>query len=223
MRTVIADAAHPGPDGNLPQDRIMSAGFELRDAQAIGKPYRYLEGMAVPYRAWADIGWFLEQHDNGSFAHSTRGGTGKNLPLLLFHDNRSWPAGHAEKWTHEDDGMLGVWRLNDTPAAQTAATLADNGDLNGLSIGFAPIRSKWEFLDLDEWDPDLGPDHKDRVTRIESRLLEVSLTPTPAFVEAKITAVRERSRYSLEARRSLIGSGELDAWKRAVDKLRRPA
>lgn len=222
MRTVLSDAAHPGPDGNLPQDRVWSAGLELVDAQTVGKaPYRYLEGMAVPYRTWGDIGWFLEQHDEGSFAHSTRGGTGKSLPLLLFHDNRSWPAGHAEKWTHEADGMRGVWRLNDTPAAQQAGALADNGDLTGLSIGFAPIRSKWEFLDLDEWDPDLGPDHKDRVTRIESRLLEVSLTPTPAFLDAKVSSVRERSRYSGEARRSLLGSGEVDAWRREVDKLRR--
>ena len=183
-------------------------------------PYKFLEGMAVPYGTDADIGWFVESHEAGSFAHSTRGGTGKSLPLLLFHDNRSWPAGHADKWTHEADGMRGVWRLNETPAAQTAAQMADAGDLTGLSIGFQPIRSKWEILDLDEWDPELGPDHKDRVTRLESRLLEVSITPTPAFVDAKITAVRQQTYYTRDARSALFAGGEVDAWRRRADEWR---
>ena len=92
----------------------------------------------------------------------------------------------------------GVWRLNDTADAQRAAQLAEAGDLIGLSIGFQPIRSDWELVD--DWDPDLGLDHKDRVTRLESRLLEVSMTPTPAFQEAKVTLVREQSVYTRRRR-----------------------
>ena len=91
--------------------------------------------------------------------------------------------------------------------------LAESGDLAYLSIGFSPIRSAWEYVE--DFNPDLGPDHMDRVTRLESRLLEVSLTPTPAFSTAEITMVRtaERPRPRTESK--------VDAWRRELEKLRK--
>jgi HK97 family phage prohead protease len=199
-----------------PERRLFATTVQLRDVDVAGKgPFTHLEGRAVPYDTWADIGWFLEQHTKDSFEQSTSAGTGKGLPLLLFHDNRTWPIGLSESWTHPADGMHGVWRLNDLPEAQQAAQLARSGELGWMSIGFSPIRSAWEYVD--DWNPDLGPEHKDRVTRLESRLLEVSLTPTPAFADAQVTLVRSAERRRTQsARRS-----ELDAWKREVDRLRR--
>ena len=195
----------------IPEERQFVVGLELRDAQAVGAAgrYRFLEGVAVPYDTWADIGPFVEQHAGGSFARSTRG-AGKNLPLLLFHDNRKWPVGHAEAGSH-DGGLRGVWRLNDTDDAQTAAKLAEAGDLRGMSIGFQPNQSKWEPKSADDWNPDLGPDHKDRVTRLESRLLEVSLTPTPAFADAQVALVR--TAFSRD------GRAEVAAWLDVRDRL----
>lgn len=202
-----------------PEQREYATTFVLRDAQTVGRPYRYLEGRAVPYDTWADIGWFLESHDARSFKQSTKAGTGKNLPLLLFHENRAFPVGHAEKWSH-DGGLDGVWRLNDSPEAQRAARAVDDGDLLGLSVGFAPIRSDWRYVE--DWNPDLGPDHKDRVVRLESRLLEVSLTPTPAFADAAVGCVR--SEYDLQARAALARPRrpEVEAWRELVDGLRSP-
>jgi hypothetical protein len=163
--------------------------LEVRDAQAVGRPYRYLEGRAVPYDTWADMGWFLEQHARGSFKRTTTNRSGKNLPLLLFHDNASFPIGHAEQWRHDDDGMHGVWKLNDSPRAQEAASMAERGDLLGLSVGFQDkVRPHWDGLE--DFDPD-DPANKPRVTRLESRLVEVSLTPTPAFADAGVTMVRD--------------------------------
>jgi hypothetical protein len=220
MRTFEATRDRPGPDGNEDQMFLGRTVLELRDAQVIGRPYQYLEGRAVPYDVWADVGWFLEQHAFGSLERSTKGGSGVKLPLLLFHDNQKWPAGHAESWTHESDGLHGVWRLNDTPEAQQAAKLAAGGDLVGLSIGFAPIRSKWEMVD--DWAPELGPDHVDRVTRLESRLVEVSMTATPAFADAEVTQVRHRHRYSAEGRREMVtGPTPLkNGWREWVDAAR---
>lgn len=197
---------------NIPESRLYEAPMQLRDTQLIGKPYKFLEGRAVPYNVWADIGWFMEQHDKGSLDRTTKESASK-LPLLLFHNNRSWPIGVSDSWTHEDDGLMGVWRLNQTNDAQQAAQLAESGDLGYLSIGFSPIRSAWEYVD--DFNPDLGPDHMDRVTRLESRLLEVSLTPTPAFSSAEITMVRtaERPRPRQESK--------ADAWRRELEKLRR--
>ena len=200
-----------------PEARTFAATLDLREVEATG--YDYLEGLAVPYDTFGDVGWFMEQHAAGSFKRSTTGGTGKRLPLLLFHDNRSFPIGHAEQWTHDADGMRGVWKLSATPEARQAAEAADAGDLVGMSVGFAPVRSDWTYVD--EWNPDLGPEHKDRVTRLESRLLEVSLTPTPVFGDAAVTCVR--SSFDMEARSAQARAARtraVDAWRADVDRLR---
>lgn len=204
-----------------PEVRLVTA--ELRDVQAVGKPYRYLEGRAVPYGVFADVnGWFLEAHQVDSFKRSTKGGSGKNLPLLLFHDNQGWPIGHAESWDHRSDGMHGVWRLNELPEAQRAAQMAESMDLTGLSVGFQPVQSAWEYVD--DWDPDLGPGHMDRVTRLESRLLEVSITPTPAFADAGITAVRtaetREGHIQRRAREHPPRIREIDTWRQRLEELR---
>jgi phage head maturation protease len=82
-----------------------------------------------------------------------------------------------------------------------------------LSIGFSPIQSSWEYVD--DWNPDLGPTHMDRVTRTESRLIEVSLTPTPAFEGAQVTLVRSAERPRPR------GDTKVDVWRRELEKLRR--
>lgn len=196
-----------------PEVRAFSTALEIREVQAVGagRAARYLEGRAVPFDTWGDLGWFLEAHAPESFKRSTQGNKGQGLPLLLFHDNRSFPIGHAEKWTHTD-GLHGVWKLNESQEAQRTADAADAGDLNGLSIGFAPIRSDWHYVD--DWNPDLGQDHKDRVTRQESRLLEVSLTPTPVFSEAGISCVR--TAFDIATRSAMShnrGQKEIDTWR----------
>lgn len=221
MRTFQATPTRPGPDQDEGPDRARVYTAELRESQVVGRPYRYLEGRAVPYGLAGDIGWYVETHAAGSLKKSTRQ-QAKNAPLLLGHDNRDIRqiAGHAVEWRHEDDGAYGVWQLNDSPFAQQAAGLVDAGDLNGLSIGFQPILSNWEILDFDEWDPDLGPDHKDRVTRVESRLLEVSLTPTPAFAEALVTNIRQATAYTRAARLEVFGELEVDRWRALADRVR---
>ena len=185
--------------------------LELRDVGS--KPYRYLEGRAVPYDTFANVGWFMEQHRSGSFKRSTNGRSGAKLPLLLFHDNQSMPIGHAEKWEHRSDGMHGIWRLNDSPPAQQAAAMAEAGDLLGLSIGFQDVATPvWELPR--ELDPTAGPDGMPRVTRVESRLVEVSMTPTPAFPDAEVTMVRTRARPPTPP------EPEVDHWRRVLEGLR---
>ena len=71
--------------------------LELRDAQAVGagRMYRYLEGRAVPYGEWSNMGEFMEQHAPRSFVQSTKAGTGRKLPLLPFHRRDGYPVGIA--------------------------------------------------------------------------------------------------------------------------------
>jgi HK97 family phage prohead protease len=194
-----------------PEARIYSTALQLRDTQLVGKPFKYIEGRAVPYEEFADVGWYLEKHREGSLDQTTKLAA-KGLPLHLFHNNRSWPIGLSESWDSQADGLHGVWRLNETSDAQQAATLANSGELGWLSIGFSPVRSEWEYVD--EWAPELGPDHMDRVTRVESRLLEVSVVSTPAFASAEVTMVRtaERARPRAESKK--------DGWMRELDRIR---
>jgi hypothetical protein len=198
---------------HIPEVRVYrTPPLALRDTQLVGKPYKYLEGRAVPYETFADVGWFLEAHQRGSLDQTVKGGSGQRLPLLLFHNNRSFPVGSADSWESKDDGLHGVWRLNELPEAQQAAMLADSGDLAYLSIGFQPIRQEWTWVD--DWNPDLGWDHMDRVLRTESRLLEVSLTPTPAFSDAEVTLVRTAERQRPR------GELKVDIWRRELAKIK---
>jgi hypothetical protein len=198
--------------------RRFATRLELRDVQAVGKPYKYLEGRAVPYDTAETVGWFRELHARGSFKQSTTAGRGQNAPLLLFHDNRNFPIGHAEEWTHADGGLDGVWVLNDSPEAQRAATMAEAGDLVGMSVGFQPIRSSWAWAD--DWAPELGPEHMDTVTRQESALVEVSLTPTPAFSDAQVVLVRSALGTGCRAEGAPDPQSALNAWREVVDGLR---
>ncbi len=190
--------------------RDYTATLEVRAVQAVGAGarYRFLEGRAVPYDTWAEFDWFLEQHRRGSFKRSTD--RNPHVPLQLFHDNRRMPIGHAEWWTHDDDGLCGVWRLNDTDDAQVAAQLAERGDLVGLSVGFQDRDNpQWEYPET--FAPELGADGKARVTRLQSRLVEVSMTPTPAYTDAAVTMVRTRARPPAPPER------DVDRWRRWLD------
>lgn len=195
-----------------PEVRTFPA-LELRDAKT-SPSGRFLEGRAVPYGTWADIGWFQEQHEAGSFARSIAEAAAK-LPLLLWHNNQTFPIGVSDAWSDGTEALDGVWKLDGSEEAERAADLAERGMLTGMSIGFAPIRSKWEYAD--DWNPDLGPEHTDRVTRLESRLLEVSLTPTPAFAGAQVALVRSREHKQHQARQR----AELDAWREYRESIRR--
>lgn len=166
-------------------DTGTAAGLDmvLEDALHTGRLYETVEGRVVPWNQWADIGLFVERFERGAFTASLA--HTPNIPLLLWHDNRRFPAGHATDWADEPDGLYARFELAPTLVAQEAARSAERGDMVGLSVGFGPIRSTWSYPA--KWAPDHGPDHMDKVTRHEARLHEVSLTPTPAYPGARIS------------------------------------
>lgn len=183
---------------------------------------RELRGRAVPYGEPSNVGWYIESFAPGAFAKSIRE-SARDLPLLLWHDSHAFPIGAASRWTETDDGLDGTWRLDDSDMAQTAARQARDGFLTGLSVGFQPTPngSRWTLVDDDDWNPDEGV--VDEVERTEARLLEVSLTPTPAYAGAGVTLVRShdapqqvRDRY----RRNAVRRGELAQWRETLDALR---
>lgn len=184
-----------------PESRVLPTVLELRDVEASKS---YLEGRAVPYGVPTSVGWYTEIVEAGCFAKSIREAA-RGLPLLLFHDSRSLGAivGVSERWTEKADGLHGLWRLEQSEEAQQAARMAESGSLGYMSVGFQPVRSITTFSD----DPD---DDEVTITRVEARLLEVSLTPTPAYADATVTKVRTAER-----------SMRREAERQEVDDLRR--
>lgn len=182
-----------------------------------------LEGVAVPYNEWTDTGWEYEQIAPGAFAKSLRE---NDLPLLLWHDNQTWPIGASAEWTETDAGLVGRWSLDTSAEAQRGADLADKGMLAGMSIGFVPSRregaNEWvdvesgEPLEADDfWNPNAG------VIRKEARLVEVSLTPTPAYAGAQVALVRSARRGDEKARRRR--ADEVAGWRRYLESVKRSA
>ena len=92
--------------------------FREFDATASGE---YLEGRAVPYNRWADIGWFRERFLPGSFTKSIREAARK-LPLLLWHDNNTFPVGvsHERRGWTSCGSSTRVTRWRSRPAGRHA-------------------------------------------------------------------------------------------------------
>lgn len=201
----------------LPDER-RTAPLQLLEVETTDN-LKYLSAVAVPYGEPADIGMFMEDFAPGSLAKSIKEAA-RSLPLHVFHDDmpmyapmafESWPIGVAHEWDDDNNRLRGVWKLDDSLKAQRAAQLArpdENGRsmLGYMSIRFNPIRSSWTYAQ--DYNPDLGPQYKDRVTRLEARLVSVSLVSTPAYRSAEVEWVR-----SSEPRRMVESSArELDEW-----------
>ena len=167
------------------------AAYELRAADTKDDQAPRLRGRAVPYGVWTDTGWYMERIMPGTFTKSIREAASR-LPLLLFHDSRSFPIGASEEWIENDDGLDGVWDLDpDDEDAMTALRKVRLRMLTGMSVGFVPIEEyrtvKGKRIDVNT-DVELDEDGIPWVTRRQARLLETSLTPTPAYVGAQIPA-----------------------------------
>ena len=169
-------------------ERLVDDG--MGTAELLGAVYRSLTGRVVPYGDPTDVGLMVESFDRGAFTGSLVQRS-SGVPLLLWHDNRSFPIGVSEAWDDRSDGLWAQFRLAMTPVAQVAGQHAADGFMTGMSVGFSPIRSTWKYAP--EWNPNLGVDHMDHVVRHEARLHEVSLTPTPAYDTARVQSVQADS------------------------------
>lgn len=198
-----------------PERRIYRDAVEIRNLETTDSLTR-ISGVAVPYNAPADIGFYLESFAPGALTKSI-GEAARGLPLLLFHDDRSFPIGVTEEWQDKADGLHGVWKLDGGEVAQRAAQLAKDGLLPYMSIRFVPIRSEWTYVE--DFAPELGAAHKDSVVRTEARLLETSLVSTPAYQGAEVKWVRTGETQ----RRTAADQSELAGWKKFVETAREGA
>ena len=141
---------------------------------------RTLEGLAVPYGVPAEVEDFgrryREVFEPGSFQRATR--AANRLELLVEHrDDSLGVAGIGVSMEERDDGLHGAWRVYDGALGDLTLERVKAGALHGLSVGFRP----------------LGPGRRledGTLVRTACHLEEVSLTRSPAYAKALVTAVR---------------------------------
>ena len=183
------------------QPEIRAFHVELRGDDEGGE--KAVIGRLIPYDKWAQIGArFEERHAPGVFAKSIQE-SAAHLPLMVQHDHTKLPVGSAKEWDDRpDDGLWGRWVFAKTKEAVETRGLFEDGHVSGLSAGFLPVKSEWDFRDL----PDM-----DRVTRLEARLLESSLVAIPTWDDARLVQTREGR---------VKGTPKLDAYRAWLEEIK---
>ena len=137
---------------------------------------RLLEGIAVPYGTVTMKGPYPggERFARGAFKRNLKAQGGR-LPKLFHNHDHTHAIGTPVSVRDTDDGLLASWRIADTPAGNAVLQEVREGVLDALSVGFQTVREE----------------AVDGVREIrEARLLEVSLTPMPAYDGARVLSLR---------------------------------
>lgn len=157
-----------------PINRAFHADLEVRGDG------RTVVGIAVPFDAPAGIrdhsGEYVEVFRRGSFAR-TIAERGDRVKFLAQHDRRTLPLGRAQTLREDASGLYGEFRVSKTQHGDEALELIRDGALDAFSIGFRPVRDKWN-------------NDRSMVERTEARLDEVSAVAFPAYDGALIAGVR---------------------------------
>lgn len=135
---------------------------------------RTVTGIGVPYGVETDLGWFRETFEPGACDDDA-------TALAFFR--HSDPIGLVAASKDTTAGREVTLKLSKTPTADEALTLARDGVIRSLSIGFEPV--EWREEHDDEHDEPL-------IVHTKVRVREYSLVPFPAYDAAEITRVRQR-------------------------------
>ena len=139
---------------------------------------RHIRGLVAPFLTQYDTGKYIETFTSSTFDKSIQE-RGQRIPLLEQHDNSRHPIGMAISWEKNTDGLVADFKLAPTARGDEAHTLAQEGIVTGLSVGFIPIRNRTSSIG--------GRTH---IQRLEARLDHVGLVTTAAFSDAKVLSVR---------------------------------
>jgi HK97 family phage prohead protease len=145
--------------------------FEIREDSANGDIVGTGHGMAVPYGTETKIGGVRESFAPGAF--NVQDVIGK--PLAYRHGE---PIGRITGAESREDGLYIDFDIVNTAQGRDAAVLARTDSIKGLSVGFISARSAMSKA-------------RDVITHTAANLLEVSLTPYPAYATAGVSSIRE--------------------------------
>lgn len=175
---------------------------------------RTVVGIAVPFDTPTPIrdasGSYTEVFRRGAFAKTIRE-RGDRVKFLAQHDRRSMPLGRATLLREDGAGLYAEFHVSATQAGGEALELIRDGALDALSIGFRPVRDRWN-------------QDRSMVERLEARLDEVSAVSFPAYDGALIAGVRTGDTDIADLIAALTGDPEaLAALARALPVLGSPA
>lgn len=142
-----------------------------RKSFEVDREKRTITGLAVPYGVSAQNQGRLYQFSRGSLVlpkDPTR------VKLLIQHD-RSQAVGKAVELTETDAGLMVKFQVARGSMGDRALEMAEDGVWDGLSIG---LRSGGRFSE------NSGVHHS-----VRNELAEISLTPDPAFSDARVSGV----------------------------------
>jgi uncharacterized protein len=145
--------------------------FEIREDSANGDIVGTGHGLAVPYGTETKIGGLRESFAPGAF--DVKDVIGK--PLAYRHGE---PIGRITGAESREDGLYIDFDIVNTAQGRDAAVLARTDSIKGLSVGFISARSAMSKA-------------RDMITHTAANLLEVSLTPYPAYATAGVSSIRE--------------------------------
>ena len=176
----------------LSKDRVSRAFATDLEIRSDG---RTLVGIAVPFASPTTIydayGSYTELVVRGAFARTINERGPARVKFLANHDAQQFPIGKTISLREDAAGLIAEFRVAQTPRGDEALQLVREGALDGLSIGFRPIRDQWS---------------SDGETRhiLEAALHEISLVNAPAYADAVVTAVRNETTPLLAAARQQL-------------------
>jgi HK97 family phage prohead protease len=182
-QTVVVETPQPEQvDASRPASHTFDGpGLTFADVPletfSVDREGRVIEGLAVPWRAVAQQGGISFRFERGSLQWDAA--NPGRVKLLRDHDTRQ-PLGTAIQLKDTPGGLLSRFKVARGAAGDEALALAEDGVLDGLSVG----------VDFDVRS-DTTPDARDRnVLRVQrADLREVSMTAMPSFDGARVTSV----------------------------------
>lgn len=131
---------------------------------------RTITGLAVPYGvpAFSKGAWW--QFSKGSLKF----GDVSRIKLWISHEAGT-AVGFATALDDRDDGLYATFSIAPGPEGDKALALADHGTWDGLSVG---LKQGGKYKSIG------GVNHA-----VEAPMLEISLTPSPSFDDARVHAV----------------------------------
>ncbi|GAB3990098.1 HK97 family phage prohead protease [Nocardioides marmoraquaticus] len=154
-------------DGDGPARRLDAPGAEVFEVNA---EKRTIRGLAVPYGKAGLSGGMAFQFAKGTITYADV----SRVKLWVQHDPTR-AVGVATQLEDTDHGLVATFKVARGPEGDQALSLAEDKVLDGLSIGLRQ-GGKWQTKD--------GVQHA-----VEAPLMEISLTPAPAFDDARVHAV----------------------------------
>ena len=142
---------------------------------------RHLLGVVIPWRGTYQMpNGIIESFDRGAFTKTLKE-HGTEIPLYTQHESTTTlPVGTAVAWENTSEGLIGDFKMARTTAAEDVMSLAKDGHVKGLSVGFIPVRNRTERRG-----------EQQHVIRLEARMDHVGFVRHPAYPDARVLAVRQ--------------------------------